>query len=242
MVLAELGQRLQGAMRKLGNVSITDEQIESVLNETCQCLIEADVAVQLVKDMKGRIKLRLSAETENNSANGGKRKLVQKAIQDELVGMLSPSQQPYKLSRRRPNVVMFVGLQGAGKTTTIAKYAGYHAKRGYKVAMVCCDSFRAGAFDQLKQNATKLRVPFYGSYTEADPVAIAEAGVAQFKQRNYDVVLIDTSGRHRQEAALFDEMREISQAVKPDDTIFVMDGTQGQAVYDQAESFHDAVK
>jgi len=155
--------------------------------------------------------------------------------------MLSPATQPYKLSKKKPNVIMFVGLQGAGKTTTIAKYAGYHAKRGWKVAMVCCDSFRAGAFDQLKQNATKLRVPFYGSYTEADPVVIAEEGVKSFRSQNYEIILIDTSGRHRQEAALFEEMQEISAAVSPDNTVFVMDGTQGQAVFDQATEFQDAV-
>jgi signal recognition particle subunit SRP54 len=79
--------------------------------------------------------------------------------------------------------------------------------------MVCADTFRAGAFDQLKQNATKLRVPFYGSYTEADPVRIAEEGVQQFRQDRYEVIIVDTSGRHRQEDALFEEMREIQAAV-----------------------------
>jgi signal recognition particle subunit SRP54 len=107
--------------------------------------------------------------------------------------------------------------------------------------MVCADTFRAGAFDQLKQNATKLRVPFYGSYTEADPVVIAEDGVRQFVKDRYEVIIVDTSGRHKQESALFDEMQEISAAVRPDNTVLVMDATQGQAVYDQALAFHSAV-
>ena len=98
-----------------------------------------------------------------------------------------------------------------------------------------------GAFDQLKQNATKLRIPFYGSYTEADPVLIAEEGVERFVSDGYEVIIVDTSGRHRQEEALFEEMQEISAAVQPDNTIFVMDATQGQAVYDQALAFHSAV-
>ena len=106
---------------------------------------------------------------------------------------------------------------------------------------VCADTFRAGAFDQLKQNATKLRVPFYGSYTEADPVLIAEDGVKQFKKEKYEVIIVDTSGRHKQEAALFDEMQEISAAVRPNNTVLVVDGTQGQAVYDQALAFHSAI-
>jgi signal recognition particle subunit SRP54 len=107
--------------------------------------------------------------------------------------------------------------------------------------MVCADTFRAGAFDQLKQNATKLRVPFYGSYTEADPVAIAQEGVEQFIKDKYEIIIVDTSGRHKQEGALFEEMQEISAAVRPDNTIFVMDATQGQAVYDQAMGFREAV-
>jgi len=145
------------------------------------------------------------------------------------------------MKRNKPNVILFVGLQGAGKTTSIAKYAHYYQRRGWKTAMVCADTFRAGAFDQLKQNATKLRVPFYGSYTEADPVAIAEEGVSKFTEDGYEVIIVDTSGRHRQESALFDEMQEISAAVRPDNTVFVMDATQGQAVYDQALAFHSAV-
>jgi signal recognition particle subunit SRP54 len=145
------------------------------------------------------------------------------------------------MKRGKSNVILFVGLQGAGKTTSIAKYAHYYQRRGWKTAMVCADTFRAGAFDQLKQNATKLRVPFYGSYTEADPVTIAEEGVRKFSDDGYEVIIVDTSGRHRQEEALFDEMQEISAAVAPDNTVFVMDATQGQAVYDQALAFHSAV-
>lgn len=154
---------------------------------------------------------------------------------------MNPEAQPYVMQRNKPNVVMFVGLQGAGKTTTIGKFANFYQRKGWRTAMVCADTFRAGAFDQLKQNATKLRVPFYGSYTEADPVRIAEEGVAQFRKENFEVIIVDTSGRHRQESALFDEMQEIQTAVKPDNIVFVMDATQGQAVSDQATSFKEAV-
>jgi signal recognition particle subunit SRP54 len=128
-----------------------------------------------------------------------------------------------------------------GKTTTVAKYAFYHAKKGFKVAMVCADTFRAGAFDQLKQNATKLRIPFYGSYTTADPVEIAKAGVEKFRAAKYELILVDTSGRHKQQSALLDEMGEIAVAIQPiAQTVLVVDGTQGQAVYDQAAAFHAA--
>lgn len=84
---------------------------------------------------------------------------------------------PFAPKKGKTSVVMFVGLQGSGKTTTCAKYAHYYKKKGWRVAMVCADTFRAGAFDQLKQNATRIRVPFYGSYSETDPVAMAQEGV-----------------------------------------------------------------
>lgn len=143
--------------------------------------------------------------------------------------------------RGRPTVVLFVGLQGAGKTTTCAKYAYLHKRKGFRPAMVCADTFRAGAFDQLKQNATKAQIPFYGSYSETDPAAIAAAGVRRFKAEKRDLIIVDTSGRHRQEEALFEEMRAVSEAVDPDLVIFVMDGSIGQAAHDQAKAFHDAV-
>nr|GMD19665.1 signal recognition particle 54 kDa protein 2 [Ipomoea batatas] len=136
---------------------------------------------------------------------------------------------------------MFVGLQGSGKTTTCTKYAYYHQRKGWKPALVCADTFRAGAFDQLKQNATKAKIPFYGSYTESDPVKIAVEGVERFKKENCDLIIVDTSGRHKQEAALFEEMRQVSEATKPDLVIFVMDSSIGQAAFDQAQAFKQSV-
>jgi signal recognition particle subunit SRP54 len=100
--------------------------------------------------------------------------------------------------------------------------------------MVCADTFRAGAFDQLKQNAAKIRVPFYGSYIETDPVTIAEEGVAEFKADGMDIIIVDTSGRHKQETELFDEMKQVEKAVQPDNIIFVMDSSIGQQCYAQA--------
>ena len=102
--------------------------------------------------------------------------------------------------------------------------------------MVCADTFRAGAFDQLKQNAVKVKVPFYGSYTEADPVVIAEQGVEQFRKEKFEIIIVDTSGRHKQE-----EMKQVADHVHPDDIVFVLDSTIGQAAYDQARAFKSAV-
>ena len=213
--------------------------VKATLKEICSALLEADVAVKLVAQLRNAVSSRVALEGDSGSFN--KAKIIERAVVDELVRMLDPGKAPFKLKKGKPNVVMFVGLQGAGKTTTVAKYAHYYQSRKWKVAMVCADTFRAGAFDQLKQNATRVRVPFYGSYTETDPVAIAAAGVEQFKKEGYELIIVDTSGRHKQETSLFEEMVQVQLAVKPDDIIFTMDSTIGQAAYGQAEAFKKAV-
>jgi hypothetical protein len=121
------------------------------------------------------------------------------------------------------------------------KYAYYYKKKGLKPAMICADTYRAGAFDQLKQNSTKAQIPFYGSYNETDPAVIAKEGVERFQAEKNDLIIVDTSGRHKQEAALFEEMQEVATAVNPDLVIFVMDGSIGQAAFDQAKAFKDSV-
>lgn len=119
--------------------------------------------------------------------------------------------------------------------------AYYYQKRGWKTCLVCADTYRAGAYDQLKQNATKARIPFYGSYTEIDPVIIAADGVEKFKAEKFEIIIVDTSGRHMQADALFEEMLQVSNAVDPDNIIFVMDASIGQACEAQARAFKEKV-
>merc|ERR550514_2356709 len=178
---------------------------------------------------------------ESDAGGVNKRKLIQKAVVEEFVQLVSSEKKPYKLEKGRCNVVMFVGLQGSGKTTTCTKFAHHYNRKGWKTALVCCDTFRAGAFDQLKQNAAKVRIPFYGDYNETDPVKIAEEGVAMFRKEKYDLIIVDTSGRHKQEAALFEEMKQVEEAVSPQDIVFIMDSHIGQACYEQAKAFRQCV-
>lgn len=163
------------------------------------------------------------------------------AVIEEFVSMLSSDREPFTPKKGRCNVIMFVGLQGAGKTTTCTKFAYHYQRKGWRTALICADTFRAGAFDQLKQNAAKVKIPFFGSYSEANAVRVAAEGVAKFKEGKYDIIIVDTSGRHKQEESLFEEMRLIYEAVQPDDVVFVMDSHIGQACYDQAAAFKKAV-
>ena len=244
MVLGELGSALAGALRKLGEHTVVDEEVmDACLKEVTKALLQADVNVQYVVQMKKNIVKQVNIQELAAGLNA--RKLLEKAVFNELVNMLEGGETEVKEKfvpkKGKPNVVMFVGLQGCGKTTTCTKYAYHWQKKGYKPALVCADTFRAGAFDQLKQNATKARIPFYGSYTETDPAKIAADGVERFKDEKNDLIIVDTSGRHKQEDSLFEEMRQVAAAVQPDMTIFVMDSSIGQAAQDQAKAFKATV-
>lgn len=256
MVLADLGSRLRGALSSVESGS--DDEIQQMIKDICSALLESDVNVKLVAKLRGNIKNKIDESNVSKETSAmNKRKKLQKIIFDELCALVDSNVEPPKpkklststktingkkvrLSKESSHVIMFVGLQGAGKTTSCTKLAVYYKKRGFKVGLVCADTFRAGAFDQLKQNGIKANIPYYGSYLEPDPVKIAFEGVQKFKQEKFDIIIVDTSGRHRQEEQLFTEMVQIGEAVQPTQTIMVMDGSIGQAAESQARAFKES--
>ncbi|RIB13483.1 SRP54-type protein [Gigaspora rosea] len=239
MVLADLGRRINAALAKINKEPVIDEKVlDAVLKDICHALLEADVNVRLVGNLRNNVKT--AVNIQDLAAGINKRRVIQKAVLDELCKLVEPGTEPYKPRKGANNIIMFVGLQGSGKTTTCTKLAYHYQRKGWKVCLVCADTFRAGAFDQLKQNATKAKIPYYGSYTETDPVQIAHEGVEKFRKDGFEIIIVDTSGRHKQETELFEEMKQISAVVNPDNTIFVMDGTIGQAAESQAKAFHEA--
>jgi signal recognition particle subunit SRP54 len=209
-----------------------------MVKEICNALMEADVNIKLVTGLRKSI--RNSVNFKEIGAGVNKKRLIQKAVFDELVRLVDPHAEPFRPKKGRANVIMFVGLQGAGKTTTCTKLARWYNARGFKSCLVCADTFRAGAFDQLKQNATKAKIPYYGSLTQTDPVAVAREGVEKFRKERFDIIIVDTSGRHRQEKDLFDEMVQIQRAVRPDQTVMVLDASIGQAAEAQSRAFKEA--
>lgn len=241
MVLTELGVQITEAFRKLQAASVADDKvIDDCLQEVLRALILSDINIRYLKDIKSNIKKNIEKNSDVYGTN--KKKLVQKYVVEELIVLLKGNKEAYVPVKGKRNVVLFVGLQGSGKTTTCTKYAHYYQKRGFKTALVCADTFRAGAFDQLKQNATKVKIPFYGSYTEVDPVKIARDGVNAFLQEKYDLIIVDSSGRHKQENELFEEMKQVESAIKPEEIIYVIDSHIGQSCHDQAVAFKNSVK
>lgn len=239
MVLQDLGRRINAAVNDLTRSATLDEKaFDGMVKEICNALVEADVRVALVGELRNSIKK--SVKFSELPPHANKKRIIQKAVFDALVDIVNPHQTPYQPKKGKSNVIMFVGLQGAGKTTTCTKLARWYQARGFKTCLVCADTFRAGAFDQLKQNATKAKIPYYGSLTQTDPVVVARDGVEKFKKEKFEIIIVDTSGRHHQEAALFQEMIEIQDAVSPHQTVMVLDASIGQAAESQARQFKEA--
>jgi len=239
-VLSELSGKITGALLKMRNATIIDDSvIDEMLKEICNALVAADVNYKAVGTLRANIKK--SVNLEEMAGGIDKRKTIKKVVFEELVKTLDPGVKAWTPQKNKTNVIMFVGLQGSGKTTTVTKIAAYYKRKGWRPSLVCADTFRAGAFDQLAQNATRAKIPFYGSHSERDPVKIAQDGVEKFKEAGYDIIIVDTSGRHKQEESLFEEMEQVANVIKPNQIIFVMDGSIGQAALDQATAFKDKV-
>ena len=240
MVLADLGGAITGALHKMGASTVIDKKVlDELLNDISKALMYADVNFSLIKELNTNI--RKNVKLDQLGAGTNKRKAIEQTVIGEICNMLDPGVTPYAPKKGKPNVIMFVGLQGSGKTTTCTKYAWYWKQKGWRTCLVCADTFRAGAFDQLRQNAAGARIPFYGSYTETDPVKLAQDGVDKFRKEQFEIIIVDTSGRHKQEAELFEEMEQVAAVVQPDDVVFVMDSSIGQAAQDQAAAFKDSI-
>ena len=161
MVLAQLGGSIARALARMKGATVVDEKVlADCLNEISRALLQADVRFETVRDVKANIKSIVSLDAL--AAGTDKRRVIQKAVVGELCRMLDPGKPAFTPGKGKPSVVMFVGLQGSGKTTTCTKYADYYRWKGFSPALVCADTFQAGAFDQLKQNAAKAKIPFYG--------------------------------------------------------------------------------
>lgn len=239
-MLGDLGQKITNAIHSMTTATVIDEQVfDTMLKEIVAALLHSDVNIKLVKRLRESIKAKVNLEEVAAGLN--RRKIIQMTVFEELCRLVDPGVEAFKPKKGKRNVIMFVGLQGSGKTTTCTKLASHYQRKGWKVCLVCADTFRAGAYDQLKQNATRAKIPFYGSYSEADPVQLAIDGVERFTNEGFEIIIVDTSGRHKQESELFEEMKQIEQSVNPDNVIFVMDASIGQAAETQAQAFKEAV-
>jgi signal recognition particle subunit SRP54 len=241
LALEGLGKALNSALKRLFGATVIDEELVKELTKDIQrALLSADVDVNLVMAITKRVEEQ--ALDESLPRGISRREHIVKVVWDSLSHFLGEKTVPLEIAPGKPNLVMMVGIQGSGKTTTIGKLARYYQKRGIKTGVICADNFRPGAYSQLKQLAERSNVPFWGNEEEKDAVKLAKKGFDDMKKRGIELILLDTSGRHREETGLIKEMRDISKGVKPQEIILVVDGTLGQQAGIQAAAFRDATK
>ncbi|MEW6222204.1 MAG: signal recognition particle protein Srp54 [Candidatus Hadarchaeota archaeon] len=238
MVLEKLGVALHGALRKLARAPTVDQAaLKELVRDIQRAMLQADVNVELVLELTKKIEKR--ALEEKLPPGVDRRTHVVKIVYEELSEFLGkPSE--LKVEPGRLKVVLMVGLQGSGKTTTIGKLSAHFKKRGYKVGVVAADTFRPGAHEQLSQLSQQVGVEFFGDQKAKDSVKIAVEGVKRFRKGGFEVVFVDSAGRHRKEEDLMEEMKQMAEAVKPDEVMLVVDGTIGQQAKEQAAAFKAA--
>jgi signal recognition particle subunit SRP54 len=237
MSLDKLSSSLTDAIKKLFRAGVVDEAaVKELVRDIQRALLQADVNVQLVLDISKRIEER--ALKEKVPPGISRREHVIKVVYEELTRFIGEKPVPIKMEPGKRKIIMLVGIQGSGKTTQASKLARYYQKRGLKPALICADTFRPGAFAQLQQLAARINVPIYGDPKSKDPLKVVKEGLTQFQ--NKDLVIVDTSGRHKEEKDLIKEMKDLEKHIHPDEVIMVIDGTIGQQALIQAKSFHEA--
>ena len=242
MVLESLSGALGNAMKKIMKAPVVDEKVvKELIRDIQRALIQSDVNVKMVLDLSKNIERRVL--DEELPAGITRRELTIKVVYDELVNLLGGEKtQLPKYPKGKPTVILLVGIQGSGKTTSASKLTWFLKKQGHSIGVVCADNFRAGAYDQLSQLAEKAGAEFYGERGNKNAVQIATNGVKRMKDAGVEVTIVDTAGRHKNEADLLEEVRQIAEAVSPNEIMFVLDGTIGQQAMQQAEAFNSATK
>jgi signal recognition particle subunit SRP54 len=229
-----LSSSLRDTLKKLARANRIDEKtLNEVVRDIQRALLSADVNVALVQQLSKRIKERALKEELSGKLNP--RQHVINIVYQELVALLG---EPISV-RLTHHAVILVGLQGSGKTTTTVKLARFFQKKGLKVAVICADTFRPGAFDQLSQLCARIGVPFYGELENKNAVEITAHGIAELKR--YDVILVDTAGRHALESDLVLEMKAINEIANADERLLVLDSGIGQQASEQARAFNEAI-
>ena len=234
-----LSDRLQGIAHKIkGYGKITEDNISEMMKEIRLSLLEADVNYKVVKEFTNNVKEKALGEEVNKSLNPGD--LFVKIVRDELQELLGGDSAPLTIDKK-PTITMLVGLQGSGKTTTNGKLANFlRKKHGKKPLLVACDVYRPAAIDQLIQIGKELNIPVY-SEGKGNPVEIAKNALKYANDNGCDYILIDTAGRLHIDKTLMDELKNISEVIKPHETLLVIDSMIGQDAINVITGFNDAL-
>ena len=239
MAFEGLSEKLNATFRNLrGKGRLSEEDIKRAMREVRLALLEADVSYKVVKDFVARVSQRALGQDVLQSLTPAQQ--VIKIVNEELTALMGGANARLTFAAHPPTVVMMVGLQGAGKTTNVAKLAGYFRKQGRRPLLVACDVYRPAAITQLQVVGKQLDIPVF-EMGQIDPVKIAEEAVRYAKDHGNDLVFLDTAGRLHVDEALMDELKRIKAAVRPNEILLVVDAMTGQDAVNAATAFDEAL-
>lgn len=240
MIFEGLSDKLQGALSKLKSKGkLTEKDVKDAMREVKLALLEADVNFKVVKDFVKKVQERCVGQEVMTSLTPGQH--VIKIVNEELTSLMGDVSSKIMISPKPPTIIMMVGLQGAGKTTTSGKLGGYFKKQGKRPLLIACDIYRPAAIKQLQVVGEKLDIPVFNMGDKESPVNIAKAGLSHAIKNNHDLVIIDTAGRLHIDEALMDELKSIKSEVKPHEILLVVDSMTGQDAVNVSESFNEAL-
>jgi signal recognition particle subunit SRP54 len=236
-----LSDRLTLSLKKIsGKASLSEKNIQETLREVRMALLEADVALPVVKSFVEQVKIRALGREVSSSLNPGQQFL--KVVQAELEAVMGEKNESLNLAVQPPAVVMMAGLQGAGKTTSVAKPSRYlNEREKKKIMVVSADVYRPAAIEQLKTLATEVNAVFFPSQEDQTPVDIVTAAIAAAKMQFMDVLIIDTAGRLHVDSEMMSEIKQIHAVANPVETLFVIDAMIGQDAVNTAKAFNESL-
>jgi signal recognition particle subunit SRP54 len=241
MAFEGLADRLQNTLQKIrGKGKVNEADVKEMMREVRLALLEADVNFKVVKDFVKKVSERAVGQEVLKSLTPGQQ--VVKVVNDELTALMGGEQSKIAVSNRPPTVIMMVGLQGAGKTTTTGKLANHlRKKQNRKPLLAAADIYRPAAIKQLETVGKQLDLPVFQMGDQVSPVKIAESAIAKAKEEHQDYVIIDTAGRLHIDEALMDELKQVKEVSKPDEIFLVVDAMTGQDAVNVAQSFNEAL-
>ncbi|MDR2609834.1 MAG: signal recognition particle protein [Clostridiales Family XIII bacterium] len=240
MAFEGLSEKLQNVFKKLkGKGVLTESDIDEAMREVRLALLEADVNFKVVKEFVKTVKEKSLGAQVHASLNPGQQ--VIKIVQDELVGLMGGTNSKLTFSPSGFTVLMLVGLQGTGKTTTCGKLAVYLRKNGKNPMLVACDVYRPAAIDQLEVVGRQISIPVFADRGTQDPAEIAESASKLAHKNGNDVLIVDTAGRLQIDEELMDELRVLKKSIRPHEILLVVDAMTGQDAVNAAVGFNDAL-
>ncbi len=236
-----LSDRLDRTLRKItGKARLDHDNIKDTLREVRKALLEADVALPVVKEFIGDVRKRAQGQEVSRALNPGQQFL--KIVESELTKVMGVANESLNLAAQPPAVILMAGLQGAGKTTTVAKLARFLKEKEKKKALVVSvDVYRPAAIKQLETLSEEVEAVFFPSSTDQNPIDIAKSAIEEAKKIHADVVIVDTAGRLHIDDALMDEIKGLHKAINPVETLFVIDAMIGQDAVNTAKAFNEAL-